>query len=66
MEECLSKIKEKYREPIILYYFEQKSYEEISDILRLPRNTVGTLIMRGKKMLKEYLLQEMYGAKQKS
>ncbi len=66
MEVALLRIKEKYREPIILYYFEQKTYEEISDILRLPRNTVGTLIMRGKKMLKEFLLQEMYGVKTKS
>lgn len=49
----LSELKEKYREPLILYYFEQKSYEEISDILRLPRNTVGVLILRGKEKLKE-------------
>lgn len=49
----LFELKEKYREPLILYYFEQKSYEEISDILRLPRNTVGVLIMRGKEKLKE-------------
>lgn len=49
----LMELKEKYREPLILYYFEQKSYEEISDILRLPRSTVGVLIMRGKEKLKE-------------
>ncbi len=49
----LSELKEKYREPLILYYFEQKSYEEISEILRLPRSTVGVLIMRGKERLKE-------------
>ncbi|MCX6779834.1 MAG: RNA polymerase sigma factor, partial [Candidatus Magasanikbacteria bacterium] len=53
ISEGLSELKEKYREPLILYYFEQKSYEEISDILRLPRNTVGVLIMRGKEKLKE-------------
>lgn len=53
VEEYLSEIKLKYREPLILFYFEQKSYEEISDILRIPKNTVGTLISRGKQMLKE-------------
>ncbi|MBI5221428.1 MAG: RNA polymerase sigma factor [Candidatus Magasanikbacteria bacterium] len=53
ISEGLFSLKEKYREPLILYYFEQKSYEEISDILRLPRNTVGVLIMRGKEKLKD-------------
>lgn len=55
IETALSQMKDKYREPLILYYFEQKSYEEISDILRLPRSTVGVLIMRAKKILKEFL-----------
>jgi RNA polymerase sigma-70 factor (ECF subfamily) len=51
----LSLMKEKYREPLLLYYFEEKSYEEISDIMRIPRSTVGILIMRGKNILKEFL-----------
>ncbi len=55
MQRALLKLKEKYREPLILYFFEDKSYEEISDILRLPRNTVGTLIARGKAQLKTIL-----------
>ncbi len=55
-------IKLKYREPLILFYFEQKSYEEISDILRIPTSSVGTLISRGKKMIKEKLEKEkIYG-----
>ncbi|MBU3999767.1 hypothetical protein KKG29_01130 [Patescibacteria group bacterium] len=48
-------IKLKYQEPLILFYFEQKSYEEISDILRIPTSTVA-LISRGKKIIKEKLL----------
>jgi RNA polymerase sigma-70 factor (ECF subfamily) len=52
---ALEKLKEKYREPLILYFFEDKSYEEIGDILHLPTSTVGTLIARGKKQLKEIL-----------
>ncbi|MFA6547870.1 MAG: RNA polymerase sigma factor [Candidatus Magasanikbacteria bacterium] len=55
IEKGVAFLKEKYREPIILYFFEQKSYEEISDILHIPINTVGTLIMRGKNALKEFL-----------
>lgn len=57
--ENLAKLKDKYREPIILYFFEQKTYEEISDIMHIPTSTVGTLISRGKKILKESL-QKIY------
>ena len=56
IENSLSQLKLKYREPLILFFFEQKSYEEISDILRIPKSTVGTLISRGKKMLKEKII----------
>lgn len=49
----LSYIPLKYREPLILKIFEEKSYEEISDILHIPIGTVGTLISRGKNKLKE-------------
>lgn len=55
IEKLLINIKLKYREPLILFYFEGKSYEEISDILKIPKSTVGTLILRGKKILKERL-----------
>jgi RNA polymerase sigma-70 factor (ECF subfamily) len=58
IENYLSRIKLKYREPLILFYFEQKSYEEISDILRIPKSTVGTLISRGKKLLKDNLAEK--------
>ncbi len=61
IEAALSKLKDKYREPVILYFFEQKTYEEIGDILHLPRNTVGTLVLRGKKILKKFLTTEQYG-----
>lgn len=55
---ALAKLKEKYREPLILFYFEERSYEEISDILKMPVNTVGTLISRGKKELKELVQKQ--------
>ncbi len=43
----------KYREVLLLYYMEEKSYEEISEIIRVPVSTVGVLIMRAKKKLRE-------------
>ncbi len=58
IEKALAALSDKYREPFILYFFEERSYEEISDILRIPRSTVGVLIMRAKKNLKEYFSQK--------
>jgi len=52
------KLELKYREVLILRYLEEKTYEEISDILRKPVNTIGTLINRAKKQLKEILKNE--------
>ncbi len=40
---------EKYKTVIVLAFMEDKSYEEISDILQIPIGTVGTLINRAKK-----------------
>jgi len=50
---CLHQMPLQYREPISLYYLEEKSYDEISDILRLPAGTVATRIHRAKKMLRK-------------
>lgn len=52
---ALEKLDEKYREPIILRFYEHKEYEEISDILQIPIGSVGTLIHRGKKQLSSVL-----------
>ena len=55
VEKVLNEMNIKYKEPMVLFYFENMSYDEISDILRIPKNTVGTLIMRGKKSIKDKL-----------
>lgn len=47
----INKLPVKYKPPLVLYFFEEKSYEEISDVLRIPTGTVGTRINRGKKLL---------------
>ena len=63
IEKGIALIKEKYRDPLILSIFEEKSYEEIGEILHLPTGTVGIRIMRGKKLLQQFLNQEFYGKK---
>lgn len=48
---ALLSLDKKYCEVLLLRFFEHKEYEEISDILKIPIGSVGTLIHRGKKQL---------------
>jgi len=48
VEKILWKMNEKYREVLVLKFLEDKDYQEISDILKKPMGTVGTLIRRAK------------------
>lgn len=53
MKSCLNRLPIKYKEVLVLYYYEDKSYQEISDILRINNQTVGVLLHRGKIKLKK-------------
>lgn len=53
IEGCLKQIPVIYSEPLILYFFDEKSYEEISDILKIPMGTVATRINRAKVIMKK-------------
>lgn len=53
--EAINKLEPKYREIIILKFFEEKSYQEISDILKKPEGSVASLLNRAKKSLKKLL-----------
>jgi RNA polymerase sigma-70 factor (ECF subfamily) len=46
-----------YREVVTLYYFEELSYQEISDILEIPTGTVAIRLSRAKALLKKDLLE---------
>lgn len=50
---CLEEMPLLYREPLSLFFLEEKSYSEISDILRIPIGTVGTRINRAKLAMKQ-------------
>lgn len=49
ISKILDKVDVKYREVLVLRFWEDKDYQEISDILQKPMNTVGTLLNRAKK-----------------
>ncbi len=50
---CLDQMPIIYKEPLSLFYLEEKSYGEISDILRIPVGTVGTRVNRAKGIMKK-------------
>lgn len=55
IRKALAELDRHYRDVLVLKYMEEKSYNEISDILKIPVGTVGTLVNRGKKQLKKML-----------
>ena len=61
LENGLKKLDPKYREPIVLYHFEELGYKEIAEVLRIPVATVGVRIKRGREALKRLL--ENHGRK---
>ena len=51
---CLDELSPKYREVLVLYYFEELGYAEIADVLHIPVSTVGIRLKRGKEAVKDY------------
>ena len=60
LEHSLAKISLKYREVLVLYYYDELSYQEIADVLHIPIATVGVRIKRGKEALHEMLNTNHY------
>ena len=51
MEQALASLPAKYREVLVLFYYEELSYIEISDVLRVPVTTVGVRLKRARDKL---------------
>lgn len=58
IEQNLSRLRPKDREIITLAYFEELSYEAMSDILHIPISAVGVRLHRAKAKLKALLMTE--------
>ena len=56
--EAILSLKLLYREPLILYYYEELTLIEIANVLKLPINTVKTRLKRAKEQLKPMLEDE--------
>lgn len=53
---ALKQVSPRYVEVLMLRFFEEKSYDEIADILHMPPGTVSTYLTRGKAELRALLL----------
>ena len=51
LDQSLGKLDAKYREPLILYYFEEMDYQEIAEVLQIPVATLGVRLKRGRSKL---------------
>jgi RNA polymerase sigma-70 factor, ECF subfamily len=54
----LNDLKKKWREVLILKYFEEKNYQEISDIIKKPEGTVASMLNTAKKEFKKIYLKK--------
>lgn len=55
LDRGLDKINPKYKEALVLHYFDDLAYKEIADVLAIPPGTVSVRIMRGREALKKVL-----------
>ncbi|MHC4243216.1 MAG: sigma-70 family RNA polymerase sigma factor [Planctomycetota bacterium] len=53
VNEALSKIPETYREPLVLYYREDKSYRQVADQLGFSEHTARDRVSQGRNLLRE-------------
>jgi RNA polymerase sigma-70 factor (ECF subfamily) len=57
LQEALDDLPEVFRSPLILFYFEDFSYRDIADHMKVPMGTVMSRLARAKSFLKNRLVQ---------
>ena len=61
LRRAVARLPEKYRECVILFYFNELSYEEISSVMGISLSNTKILLFRGKKMLSGFYKEERGG-----
>ncbi|AIQ48480.1 hypothetical protein R70723_23105 [Paenibacillus sp. FSL R7-0273] len=60
LEQCLRTLPKRYLAPLILFYYEEFSYESIGEVLDVPLGTVKSRLNQGKKLLKAAMGERVY------
>jgi RNA polymerase sigma-70 factor (ECF subfamily) len=55
LHKLIQQMDEKYKIPVILFYFQEMKHDEISEVLEIPVNTVKTRLSRGREQLRKAL-----------
>ncbi|MBQ3546002.1 MAG: RNA polymerase sigma factor [Lachnospiraceae bacterium] len=58
VREAVNELPEKFREAVILFYFQDKDIKRTAEIMGVPVGTVKTRLMKARKLLKEVLKDE--------
>jgi RNA polymerase sigma-70 factor, ECF subfamily len=58
IKNCIEKLNESQREIITLYYFNELTYKEISEIMNIPEGTVKSKLSRAKEYLRNIVGEE--------
>lgn len=61
LKRIIARLPEKYRTCIILFYFNEMSYEEISRVMKISLSNTKILLFRGKKMMLDLYREESGG-----
>lgn len=54
----IQRLPDKYKEVLILYYYQDLKVEDICSIINEPQGTIKSKLHRGRNMLKDMLLKE--------
>ncbi|NGP44292.1 sigma-70 family RNA polymerase sigma factor [Bacillaceae bacterium SIJ1] len=62
LHQCVQSLDEKYRVPLVLYYFQDRKYNEIAEIMQVSLATVKTRMFRAKELLKQEIKKSQEGS----
>ena len=62
IQDLLDRLPEKYKSPVLLYFMEGMTYQEIAEAMNLPLGTVMSRLSRGKELLKKSIVRTSLAA----
>lgn len=60
LRKVISELDEKFRVPVVLYYFDEQNLEFISEVMKIPKGTVKSRLHKARELIAEKLKREGY------